>query len=208
MSLEVKQLRAVKTENEIRILRGINMFTLELIRALQKVVKVGVSQETVFEAGGNLFEKAGVGEGYWAIALIGAGAANPHGGSKGNVLKEGEFLLLDIGSNLYGYGSDVTRTILPTGSKVSDELMGVWKTVQKAQAEAGKHMVVDEICSNVDGVARKVIADEGYGEFFTHRLGHGLGLEMHEHPYLNGANGEKLKIGEVVTNEPVIYFLT
>lgn len=205
MSTEVKQLRAVKTENEINILRAINKFTLELVRALQKVVEVGVSQETIFSVAGNLFSKAGIGRGYWAIILFGEGAANPHGGAKGVSLKEGEFVLIDIGSVLHGYGSDVTRTILPSGGKVSDELMGIWKTVQKAQADAGKHMVVNETCKDVDAVARKVIVDEGYGEFFTHRLGHGLGLEMHEHPYLNGANGEKLKVGEVVTNEPVSY---
>lgn len=205
MSLQVKSLRAVKSENEIKILRAINRFTLELIRALRKSVKVGVSQETVVQAAKNLFEKAGVGEGYWAIVLFGEGAANPHGGSKGSFLKEGEFLLLDIGSTLHGYGSDVTRTFLPDKSTVSEELMGVWKTVQKAQAMAGRFMVVNESCRGVDAVARKVIVDEGYGEFFTHRLGHGLGLEMHEHPYLNGANGEKLKIGEVVTNEPVSF---
>lgn len=203
MSTEVKQLRAVKTENEITILRAVNKFTLELIRALQKVVEVGVSQETIFEVGGNLFAKAGLGRGYWAIVLFGEGAANPHGGSKGVVLKEGEFVLIDIGSVLHGYGSDVTRTILPKGGKVSGELMGVWKTVQRSQAAAGEGMRVNETCRDVDKVARKVITDEGYGEFFTHRLGHGLGLEMHEHPYLNGANGERLKVGEVVTNEPV-----
>jgi Xaa-Pro aminopeptidase len=206
MSLEVKQLRSVKTDSEITILRAVNKFTLELIRALQKVVEVGVSQETIFEVGANLFAKAGIGRGYWAIVLFGEGAANPHGGSKGVVLKEGEFVLIDIGSVLHGYGSDVTRTILPRNGKVSEELMGVWKTVQRSQAAAGERMRVDESCRDVDGVARKVITDEGFGEFFTHRLGHGLGLEMHEHPYLNGANGERLKVGEVVTNEPVSFF--
>jgi Xaa-Pro aminopeptidase len=81
--------------------------------------------------------------------------------------------------------------------------MDVWYTVQAAQAAAMELMNVNETCSVVDAAARKVITDEGYGEFFTHRLGHGLGLEMHEHPYLNGANGEKLMTGEVATNEPV-----
>jgi Xaa-Pro aminopeptidase len=81
--------------------------------------------------------------------------------------------------------------------------MDVWYTVHAAQTAAIERMNVNETCSVVDAVARKVISDKGYGEFFTHRLGHGLGLEMHEHPYLNGANGEKLKAGEVVTNEPV-----
>ena len=81
--------------------------------------------------------------------------------------------------------------------------MGIWKTVHASQSAAVALMRANETCSDVDAASRKVITDAGYGEFFTHRLGHGLGLEMHEHPYLNGANSEKLKIGEVVTNEPV-----
>jgi len=69
-------------------------------------------------------------------------------------------------------------------------------------------MNVNETCSVVDSASREVIKSAGYGEFFTHRLGHGLGLEMHEHPYLSGANDEKLKAGHVVTNEPGIYVTT
>jgi len=69
-------------------------------------------------------------------------------------------------------------------------------------------MNINETCSVVDKTSRDVITKAGFGEFFTHRLGHGLGLEMHEHPYLNGVNGEKLKAGEVVTNEPGIYVTT
>jgi Xaa-Pro aminopeptidase len=202
-SQAIQSLRTVKTEAEIAILRGINEFTLELVRSLQKNIKIGMSQETIFSVASALFTRAGVGKGYWALVLFGAQAANPHGGSSENTLQNGEFVLIDIGSKLHGYGSDVTRTILPSNSKVSKDLMGIWKTVQAAQSAAIEHMRINETCSDVDAISRKIIADVGYGPFFTHRLGHGLGLEMHEHPYLNGANDEKLKAGEVVTNEPV-----
>ncbi|KAL2071063.1 hypothetical protein VTL71DRAFT_12298 [Oculimacula yallundae] len=205
MSQTIQSLRAVKTESELAILRGINEFTLELIRSLQKTIKIDMSQETIFTAASNLFSRAGVGKGYWAIILFGEQAASPHGGSSGKKLQDGEFVLIDIGSKLHDYGSDVTRTILPRKSKVSDDLMSIWKTVHASQGAAIELMRVNETCSVVDAASRKVIADKGYGEFYTHRLGHGLGLEMHEHPYLNGANEEKLKTGEVVTNEPGIY---
>ncbi|KAE8449856.1 hypothetical protein EG329_007333 [Mollisiaceae sp. DMI_Dod_QoI] len=208
MSEEIQSLRSVKTEAELAILRGINAFTLQLVRALQKSIRIGMTQESIFNAASALFSRAGVGKGYWAIVLFGEQAASPHGGSSGKVLKDGEFVLIDIGSKLHNYGSDVTRTILPSKSKVSKELMDVWNTVHAAQSAAVQHMNVNETCSVVDAASRKVITDVGYGEFFTHRLGHGLGLEMHEHPYLNGANSEKLKIGEVVTNEPGIYVTT
>ncbi len=202
-SQNIQSLRALKTEQELRILRGINGFTLQLVRSLQKCIKVGMTQESIVFAASRLFGRAGVGKGFWAIVLFGDQAAYPHGGSSGKTLSHGEFVLIDIGSKVHDYGSDVTRTILPEGSQVSKDLMDVWCTVQAAQAAAIQLMNVNETCSVVDGAARKIIADKGYGEFFTHRLGHGLGLEMHEHPYLNGANGEKLRTGEVVTNEPV-----
>lgn len=203
MSQDIQSLRAVKTKAELAILRGINEFTLELVRSLQKCIKIGMTQETIDTAASNLFSRAGIGRGYWAIVLFGEQAASPHGGSSGKKLVDGEFVLVDIGSKLHDYGSDVTRTILPSKSRVSKELMGIWKTVHASQGAAIELMRINETCSVVDAASRKVITDAGYGEFFTHRLGHGLGLEIHEHPYLNGANSEKLKAGEVVTNEPV-----
>ncbi|APA09409.1 hypothetical protein SS1G_12208 [Sclerotinia sclerotiorum 1980 UF-70] len=204
-SLDIQSLRAVKSEKELDILRGVNEFTVQLVRSLQTCISVGMSQETIVEAASGLFTQAGVGAGFWSIILFGEQAANPHGGGKGRVLQDGEFVLVDIGTSLHSYGSDVTRTILPVKSKVSKELMDMWHLVHDAQSAAIERMNINETCSAVDEAARKVITEKGYGEFFTHRLGHGLGLEMHEHPYLNGVNGEKLKMGEVVTNEPGIY---
>jgi Xaa-Pro aminopeptidase len=199
----IQSLRSVKTEAEIEILRGINSFTLELIRSLQKCIKIGLTQETVVTSAEALFTRAGVGRGFWSIVLFGDQAAYPHGGKHGKTLQPGEYVLIDIGSKLHDYGSDVTRTILPTGAQVSDELKAVWKTVYESQAAGFNLMRPNQTCSEIDSASRKPISDAGYAEFYTHRLGHGLGLEMHEHPYLNGANSEKLKVGQVVSNEPV-----
>ncbi|GAW13454.1 hypothetical protein ANO14919_028400 [Xylariales sp. No.14919] len=205
MSDEVRRLRSVKTDSEIAILRGINSFTRQLLRAVQGCLHVGLTQEDVVGAGRALFAQAGVGEGYWAIALFGPLAAYPHGGKSGAVLHENEFVLIDIGSQLHGYGSDVTRTILPPGGVVSDELIDVWHTVRRAQTAGFAKMRPNETCSGADAASRVPVEEQGYGPFYTHRLGHGLGLEVHEHPYLNGANHEKLTAGVVVTNEPGIY---
>lgn len=203
MSEAIQSLRSVKTEAEIAILRGINSFTLELVRSVQKCIQVGVTQEALVSAAQGLFSRAGVGQGFWAIALFGDQAAFPHGGKHGKTLEEGEFVLLDIGSVLHGYSADVTRTFLPNGVKVSDELWAIWETVYASQSAGFNKMFPNETCSAVDAASREPIAQAGYAEFYTHRLGHGLGLEMHEHPYLNGANSEKLKAGEVASNEPV-----
>ncbi|KAI0423389.1 peptidase M24, structural domain-containing protein [Xylaria sp. FL1042] len=205
MSEEVRRLRSVKTNPEIAILRGINSFTRQLVRAVQGCLHVGLAQEDVVGAGQALFTRAGVGEGFWAIALFGSSAAYPHGGETGAVLRENEFVLIDIGSQLHGYGSDVTRTILPPGGVVSDELMGIWRTVLRAQTAGFAKMRPNETCSDVDAASRVPVEEQGYGPFYTHRLGHGLGLEVHEHPYLNGANRERLTAGVVATNEPGIY---
>ncbi|KAI0455550.1 Creatinase/aminopeptidase [Xylaria acuta] len=205
MSNDVKQLRAVKTDAEIAIMKGINAFTRQLVRALQGCIRVGITQEDVVAAGRALFTRAGVGEGYWAIALFGSQAAYPHGGTSGAILRDGEFVLLDIGSVLHGYGSDVTRTILPPGVAASEELMGIWQTVRCAQTAGFEKMRPNETCRDADAASRVPVEESGYGPYYTHRLGHGLGLEIHEHPYLNGANSEKLRAGVVVTNEPGIY---
>jgi Xaa-Pro aminopeptidase len=205
---QMNALRAVKSKGEIAILEGINKFTLELVRSMQRCIRVGMTQGQVTNIAKGLFEKAGVGKGFWSIVLFGDVAASPHGGNDGadRKLKKGEFVLVDIGSSLHGYGSDVTRTILPKDGRVSDKLMDAWHLVKSAQSAAYAQMVNGTPCAAVDHAARQVIEDGGYGDAFTHRLGHGLGLEMHEHPYLNGANVEELLLsGEVATNEPGIY---
>ncbi|KAK9416575.1 putative Xaa-Pro aminopeptidase P [Seiridium unicorne] len=208
MSETVQSLRSVKTEAEIAIIQGISSYTLQLVRSLQSCLSLDVTQETVTSVAHNLFTRGGVGEGFWAIVLFGDQAAYPHGGKHGKKLSNGEFVLIDIGSKLHDYGSDVTRTILPNGATVSDELLSIWHTVHESQAAGFNLMWANETCSEVDSASRNVVQKAGYGPYYTHRLGHGLGLEMHEHPYLNGANKEKLKIGQVVTNEPGIYVTT
>ncbi len=203
MSEEIQSLRSVKTDAEIVILKAINTFTLELVRSLQKCIQLGVTLEAVAAAARSLFTRAGVGSGFWAIILFGDQAAYPHGGKSGETLRNGEFVLIDIGSTLHGYASDVTRTFLPVGASVSDNLMDIWNTVHESQSAALTHMNPNETCADVDTASRVPIEHAGFGSFYSHRLGHGLGLEMHEHPYLNGANKERLQLGQVASNEPV-----
>ncbi|RYP13290.1 hypothetical protein DL765_006964 [Monosporascus sp. GIB2] len=132
---------------------------------------------------------------YLSIVLFGDQAVYHRGGKFDKTLEAGEFALTDIGSTLHGYGSDVTQAILPDGASASEELMDIWGTVHAAQEAGFGYMHANETFANVDAPARVPIEDAGYGAFYTHRLGHGLGLGMHEHPYLNGANKEKLKLG-------------
>jgi Xaa-Pro aminopeptidase len=152
----IASIRAVKSSSELDILRGINEFTVNLIRSLQPCIRVGITQEALTSAASSLFTRAGVGLGFWAIVLFGEQAANPHGGSKGKTLGNGEFVLIDIGSELHGYGSDVTRTILPTEGSVSQDMMDVWQLVREAQRTAIRLMSDGVPCSTVDAASRFV----------------------------------------------------
>jgi Xaa-Pro aminopeptidase len=156
VSTAISSIRTVKSQAELRILKGVNQFTAQVIRALQPCIKAGITQEALFDAAYSLFEHAGVGLGFWAIVLFGEQAANPHGGSKGKVLGNSEFVLIDIGSTLYGYGSDVTRTILPEDESISQELLDAWYLVLSAQGAAISVTGEETPCSVVDAASRYV----------------------------------------------------
>ena len=174
MSRDVQTLRSVKSKQEIEILQAVNHFTVEVVRSMQKCLVLGTTQGTLMTTAEHLFSRAGIGAGFWAIVLFGNQAADPHGGSLGRTLSPGEFILIDIGSSLHGYGSDITRTILPPRGEISDDLLQVWHTVYDAQTAAIDLMRVNVTAREVDIAARQVIVAASYGEFFTHRLGHGI----------------------------------
>ena len=116
-------------------------------------------------------------------------------------------MLIDAGSRVEGYTSDITRTIW-FGDAPSDEFKKVYNIVHDAQTAAienAKPSVTQ--CQEVDRAARKVIRDAGYGQFFTHRLGHGMGMDGHEPPYMVEGNATRLEPGIVFTDEPGIYQL-
>ena len=156
VSPSITSLRAVKSDAEIEILQAINQYTIYVVRSLQQCLQIGITQESLFDAAHTLFSRAGVGLGFWAVVLFGEQAANPHGGSKGKTLEEGEFVLIDIGSKLYGYNSDVTRTILPDNGVVSEALMDVWYLVRAAQEVAIETTSEGTLCSAVDAASRYV----------------------------------------------------
>lgn len=207
--------RAVKSPAELAILRAINTFTVELVRALASCLEEGTLPSTVARAGATLFHRAGLPPTRdWSIVLAGPAAASPHGGSgvTERGIRRGEFVLVDIGSSLHAYGSDVTRTFLPPRFNDRDDddrdlqcLTTLWWIVHDAQTLAMNATRAGHSAGQADAAARDAIAAAGYGTYFTHRLGHGLGLEMHEPPYLVHQSRERLQAGQVVTNEPGIY---
>jgi Xaa-Pro aminopeptidase len=134
---------------------------------------------------------------------FGASASLPHGGPRDRELAKGDAVLIDCGCRVRGYTSDVTRTV--AFGAPSDEFRKVYAIVNRAQLAGIEALAAGKPAEDVDRAARKVIEDAGYGAYFTHRLGHGLGMDGHEQPYLVEGNAKPLVAGNVVTVEPGIY---
>ncbi|MFH2112267.1 MAG: Xaa-Pro peptidase family protein [Candidatus Bathyarchaeota archaeon] len=141
----------------------------------------------------------------FAGVLFGEKAALPHGGASDRKLRPGEFVLVDMGCTVKGYWSDLTRTVMY--GEPSERQRGIYGVVLEANRAAFKAVKPGATCESVDVAARKVIEDAGYGPCFIHRLGHGVGLEIHEHPYMVRNNMLPLEPGMVFSDEPGIYIV-
>jgi Xaa-Pro dipeptidase len=196
--------RGRKSPHELELMRIACEATFDVFRAVFASLKQGMSQEDIgklVEAG---FSKMGLHGG--ALVLLGASAALPHGTVQPQKLKEGDVVLIDGGTAVDSYQSDVTRTGI--FGKPSEKVARVYEIVRKAQDAALDAARSARLSGTVDDAARKVITDAGYGpdyKFFTHRLGHGIGLDGHEHPYLVRGSKTVLEAGMTFSNEPGIY---
>lgn len=142
-----------------------------------------------------------------ALVLFGPDAAFPHGTSAPRPLHAGDVVLIDGGGRLHGYASDITRTAV-FGAPPTDRQKRIWDLVRKAQAAAFAAVRPGVECQQIDAAARRVIEDGGFGpgyRYFTHRLGHGIGMDGHEWPYMVRGNSLKLQPGMTFTDEPGIY---
>ena len=137
------------------------------------------------------------------MVQFGPSSAFPHGASSSRRLSRDEAVLIDAWDRPEGYYYDITRSTV--FGKPSDEYRKVWSVVLEAQSAAIDRAAPGVPCSEVDAAARRVIEKAGYGEFFTHRLGHGLGIDVHEPPYMVGHDRTVLEPGMTFTSEPGIY---
>jgi Xaa-Pro dipeptidase len=196
--------RAQKSPHELEFMRLACAATFDVYKALFASLKEGLTQRQV---GGLLeqgFEKMGLqGE---ALVLFGPSAALPHGTREEQILREGMGVLIDGGTQIEGYPSDITRTGVL--GKPTEKLQRAFEIVRGAQDAALAAAVAGHECGSVDDAARKVITDAGFGpnyKYFTHRLGHGIGLDEHEWPYLVRGNKTILQPNMTFSNEPGIY---
>jgi len=196
--------RMIKSSHEIALMRLASQVTLAAYEAAYRAVKDGMTQPEL-EA---LVEKAHAQLGFHggADVQVGEFSAFPHGSVTPQVVHEGTIVLMDGGCAVEGYQSDITRTFVL--GKASDKMKSVFDIVHRAQSAALAAAKPGAECGSVDTAARKVVTDAGYGpdyKYFTHRLGHGLGMDGHEWPYLVRGNPEKLQANITTSNEPGIY---
>jgi Xaa-Pro dipeptidase len=196
--------RGVKTTHEIEIMRFANQITLDAYRAAHKTLRAGMTQAELAKNVSDAFSKLGYPGG--ALVLFGESSAYPHGLPKPRSLEDNQVVLIDGGTTVHGYQSDITRTVV--FGRPAPEAQKVFDIVHEAQRQALAFAGPGKKCGEVDGTARKVIADAGYGpdyRTFTHRLGHGIGLEGHEWPYLVRGSQIVIQPGMTFSDEPGIY---
>ncbi|HEY1369311.1 MAG TPA: Xaa-Pro peptidase family protein [Gaiellaceae bacterium] len=197
-------LRAVKDEQELERHRRAAALVDRVVARLAENARPGRTEaELAAECELLLREHGGDGAAF-ALVLTGAKSALPHGSSDGSPLHEGDLLILDIGTSVEGYYADITRTFV-VGREPEERQQELFEVVRDAQAAGVRAATAGATGADVDRAARSVIDAAGLGEYFVHRTGHGLGLEVHEPPYLTATSEEPLAVGNVVTVEPGVY---
>jgi Xaa-Pro aminopeptidase len=200
-------LRSVKDAAEVAALRRAAAAADRVAAGLQagEIPLVGRTEADVSAEIGRRLVDEGHQRVNFAIVAAGENAASPHHEPGERVIRAGEVVLCDFGGTMPdGYCSDITRCVW-TGGEVAGEFRRLYTVLEAAQASAVDAATVGTPCEDVDGVARRLITEGGYGPQFVHRVGHGIGLEEHEDPYLVGGNCTALVPGHAFSIEPGIY---
>jgi Xaa-Pro dipeptidase len=196
--------RMIKSDHEIELMRLASKVTLEAYDAAWKTLKEGMTQNDFQALVAAAHQKLGFSGS--AGVQVGEFSALPHGSVTPQVIKKGEVLLIDGGCQVEGYHSDISRTFVI--GKPSDKVQRVFDIVHQAQTAALKAARPGIECKEIDAAARKVVADAGFGanyDHFAHRVGHGMGMDGHEWPYLVRGNNVKTADNMVFSDEPGIY---
>jgi Xaa-Pro aminopeptidase len=200
----VETLRAVKDENEIEAIRKAEAIGDAAFSHILDIIKPGMTEiDVALEIEWFMRKNGAEGIGFEVIVASGERGAMPHGVATSKKLAEGELVVMDFGAVYHGYRGDMTRTV--SLGKASFEQRRLYDIVLRAQEAALEGIAPGKTGQEIDGLARKVIEEAGYGDNFGHGLGHGVGLAVHEEPRLSVTATEGLLQGMVVTVEPGIY---
>jgi Xaa-Pro aminopeptidase len=200
----VSQMRKLKDEDELAAMNRAIRVAEDGFRVMRQTIQVGQSELQIAARLEFEMKRLGAsGPSFNTICAEGPNAAMPHAVPGRRKIKKGSSILIDWGARVAGYNSDLTR-VLFVGS-IPPKIRQIYDIALEAQLAAIQAIAPGRRMCDVDEVARKIIADAGFGEQFTHGLGHGLGLEVHEAPSLSWRSQEELVAGMVVTVEPGIY---
>lgn len=199
--------RTRKSAAEIALMQRAKDMTLAVHIAAASILREGITTVEVEEFINRAHRKVGASGSYFCIVLFGEATAYPHGVSYVQTLKKGDMVLIDTGCKVHNYISDITRTYVygePTARQ-----RAVWNSEKKAQAAAFAAAQLGVPCQEVDQAARRALEQDGFGPGYKlpglpHRTGHGIGLDIHEWPYLVGGDTTPLDVGMCFSNEPMI----
>jgi Xaa-Pro dipeptidase len=194
----------VKSPHELELMRLAAQVTLKAYEAAWRALRDGMTQSEFARLVSAAHERLGFEGG--ASVQVGQYSALPHGSATPQVVREGTILLIDGGCSVEGYASDISRTFVL--GKPTDDMARVFDIVRRAQSAALAAAKPGVPCEAVDSAARTIITDAGFGpgyKYFTHRVGHGMGMDGHEWPYLVGGNMLPLAPGMTFSDEPGIY---
>lgn len=202
---EISNARGIKTKEEKQLLLDAVEITEKALADLTSREVIGMTEA---EVASYLVDRmkayGGVGPSFGPIVLTGANSALPHGVPGDTRIQSGDFLLIDFGVvTKDNYVSDITRTFIV--GEPTDKQREIYEAVLAANIAGVKATKKDAVISSIDNSGRHEIESKGYGEYFTHRIGHGLGLDIHEAPSMDKNNHDTLISGNVVTIEPGIY---
>ncbi|MFY0743653.1 Xaa-Pro peptidase family protein [Solibacillus silvestris] len=200
---KINALRISKDEAELEKLRKAAELADYAIQVGCDAIAEGVTEMEVLNTIESAIKAKGYAMSFDTMVLAGEKAASPHGTPGNRKIKKGDLILFDLGVIYEGYCSDITRTV--AFGQPNDEQIKIYNAVRRANEAAIEAVKPGVRAMDLDKIARDVITDAGYGQYFTHRLGHGLGISVHEFPSINGANEFVLNEGTVFTIEPGIY---
>lgn len=197
-------LRQIKTREEIVLLKKAISLADAAFLHIREFVRVGQTEKEVAAELEYYMRKLGAEKNAFdTIAASGVRSSLPHGLASNKVIKKGDFVTLDFGAVYEGYHSDMTRTLIM--GQPDAKQSKIYNTVLTAQTEAERKIKPGMTGKEADSIAREIIEEAGYGEHFGHSLGHAVGLDIHEKPFLSPRDDSVLKAGVVVSVEPGIY---
>ena len=204
----ISECRMIKSAAEIAIIQHVMDITLEVQKAAARILRVGISTKEVENFIHEAHKKYGVSSGsYFCIVLFGVDSSFPHGVKNPKNLELNDIVLVDTGCQLYDYISDITRTYV--FGKANELQTQIWNIEKETQQAAFKAAVLGNSCSSVDDASRETLEKHYLGPAYKlpglpHRTGHGIGLQIHEYPYIVKGDNTKLVEGIAFSNEPMI----